>query len=172
MIEGAYLGMRLQISRLDRENRDYFSYCSQHDFRLQYCSSCDLVRYPPTSACPWCAREEAVWRPVEGRGTVVSYTEVTHAIQPAFKDRLPYLVLLVELDEQKGRPTDHEAVRMIGNLTGPDGVLAQPEMVARAGIGSRVRMTFSDVSPGISLPQWVLDAKDKGSPWRYPEKIA
>jgi len=47
--------------------------------------------------------------PVEGRGTVHSYTEVHHAIQPAFKQFTPYLVLLVELDTQSGKPTREEA---------------------------------------------------------------
>ena len=67
--------------------------------------------------------------PVEGKGTVHSYTEVHHAIQPAFKAHTPYLVLLVDLDTQKGKPTEHEALRVVGNLATPDGKLAPPEMV-------------------------------------------
>ena len=99
-ITGEYLGMRLEISDLDTENRAYFSYCAAHDFRLQACTACSLLRYPPTTACPWCANPGAQWTPVQGRGTVYSYGEVHQAIQPAFKTRLPYHVLLVELDEQ------------------------------------------------------------------------
>ena len=36
------------------------------------------------------------------------------------------------------------------------------------GIGTRVRMVFSDVAPGLSLPQWTLDesAVQPVSPWR------
>ena len=74
---------------------------------------------------------------VEGKGTVHSYTEVHHAIQPAFKKHVPYLILLVELDTQSGKPTPTEALRVIGNLTTPDGVLASKERVARVGIGTR-----------------------------------
>ncbi len=66
------------------------------------------------------------WMPVEGKGAVHSYTEVHHAIQPAFKAHTPYLVLLVDLDTQKGKPTADEALRVIGNLTTPDGKLAPP----------------------------------------------
>ena len=54
--------------------------------------------------------------------------EVHHAIQPAFKAHTPYLVLLVDLDTQKGKPTEHEALRVVGNLATPDGKLAPPEM--------------------------------------------
>jgi uncharacterized protein len=45
-------------------------------------------------------------------------------------------------------------------------------MVRRVGIGSRMRMVFSDVGPGISLPQWTIDeaAAQPAKPWRYPRE--
>ena len=98
MISAQYLGMPLEINDLDHANLDYFAYCAKHDFRLQRCTSCKLFRYPPSTACPWCTELDSEWVSVEGRGTVHSYTEVHHAIQPAFKQYTPYLVLLVELD--------------------------------------------------------------------------
>jgi uncharacterized OB-fold protein len=164
-----YLGMPLLIDESDVENRQYFRYCAQHDFHLQQCDACHLVRYPPTTACPWCATRAATWMPVEGKGEVVSYTKVTHAIQPAFKPHLPYLVLLVELETQRGVPTPSEAIRVIGNLVDATGMLASPDMVQAVGIGSKVRMTFTDVGPDISLPQWVVDgeAVQPASPWRF-----
>ena len=127
---------------------------------------------PPTTACPWCASADAHWVPVDGRGTVHSYTEVHHAIQPAFRAHTPYLVLLVELDTQKGQPTADEALRVVGNLTTAQGVLAPPEMVREVGIGTHVRMVFTDVAPGLALPQWTIDAAARGSVprWRYPQE--
>ena len=105
---------------------------------------------------------------VEGRGTVHSYTEVHHAIPPAFKQYMPYLVLLVELDTQSGMPTKEEGLRVIGNLTRPDGVLAPKSEVERAGIGTRMRMVFTDVAPGLALPQWSIDESSAdGTSWRY-----
>ena len=71
-----------------------------------------------------------------------------------------------------GKPTEHEALRVVGNLATPDGKLAPPEMVKRVGIGTRVRMVFSDVAPGLALPQWTIDetAKQPAKPWRYPQE--
>jgi uncharacterized OB-fold protein len=168
-IEGNYLGMRLVIGDLDAENREYFRHCAAHQFHLQQCAACALLRYPPTTACPWCASPESRWVPVEGRGTVHSYTEVHHAIQPAFKAHVPYLVLLVDLDTQKGHPTEHEALRVIGNLADHEGHLAAPEEVAKVGIGTRVRMVFADVAPGLAVPHWTVDetAGPPVTPWRY-----
>lgn len=170
MINAEYLGMPLEINDLDHENLEYFSYAAKHDFRLQRCVSCHLMRYPPATACPWCTELKSEWVSVEGKGTVHSYTEIHHAIQPAFKKYTPYLVLLVELDTQSGKPTPTEALRVIGNLTTPDGTLAPRAHVERVGIGTRVRMVFSDVAPGLALPQWTIDeAGGSPKPWRYPE---
>jgi hypothetical protein len=160
-IQATYLGMPLQIDDLDVENLAYFKHCAAHDFHLQKCSACGLLRYPPTTACPWCMSPKSQWVPVDARGAVHSYTEVHHAIQPAFKSHTPYLILLVDLDTQKGKPTEHEALRVVGNLATPDGQLAPPEMVRRVGIGTRVRMVFSDVGDGIALPQWTIEKASK-----------
>ncbi len=171
-ITAQYLGMPLQIDHLDHENLAYFKHCAEHAFHLQSCESCNLVRYPPTTACPWCASPKARWIPVEGKGAVHSYSEVHHAIQPAFKAATPYMILLVDLDTQKGKPSEHEALRVVGNLTTPDGKLAPADMVKLVGIGSRVRMVFADVAPGLAIPHWTLDetAKQPEKPWRYPQE--
>ena len=169
-IQGEYMGMTLTISDVDVENRDYFAFCARHDFRLQRGRKSGLLRYPPTTACPWTGDRDSEWVSVEGRGEVHSYAEVHHPIQPAFRDKVPYLVLLVDLDTQKGEPSEHEALRIAGNLVTAEGDFAPPEMVRRVGIGSRVRMVFADVGDGISLPQWTLDEDvQSDAPWRYPE---
>lgn len=171
-IQGDYLGMSLSIDNLDKENLTYFRHCSAHAFHLQKCDECGLLRYPPTTGCPWCASPNVTWTAVEGKGEVHSYEEVHHAIQPAFKGHVPYMVLLVDLDSQKGQPSGDDALRVIGNLTTQDGVLAPPDMVRRVGIGTRVRMVFSDVGDGLSLPQWTIDteARQPDRPWRYPQE--
>jgi len=171
-IQGDYLGMSLTIDDLDQENLAYFKYCSQHDFHLQKCDDCALLRYPPTTGCPWCASPRATWTRVDGRGEVHSYEEVHHAIQPAFKAHTPYMVLLVDLDTQKHQPTEFEALRVAANLTTPDGRLAPPELVRSVGIGTRVRLVYADVAGGLSVPQWAIDemARQPDKPWRYPRE--
>jgi uncharacterized protein len=171
-IQAQYLGMPLIVDDLDVENLAFFRHCAEHAFHLQKCDACNLLRYPPTTACPWCMSAKSTWVPVEGKGEVHSYTEVHHAIQPAFKAHTPYLILLVDLDTQKGKPTEHEALRVVGNLATRDGTLAPADLVKRVGIGTRVRMVFSDVAPGLSLPHWEIDpdAMQPDKPWRYPQE--
>ena len=168
---GHYLGMTLSIADLDGDNAAYFRFCAQGELRLQRCKACELMRYPPGPACPWCGGNAFEWTAVSGRGTVYSYTEVRHPVQPAFRGHVPYLALLVELDEQRARPTEHEAIRMIGNLATPDAALAPPELVRIAGIGSRVRVVFASAGPEIAIPLWALDETRSADimHWRYPE---
>jgi hypothetical protein len=49
--------------------------------------------------------------------------------------------------------------------------LVPAEKVRQVGIGTRVRMVFADVAPGLALPQWTLDeAAPPATPWRYPQE--
>jgi uncharacterized OB-fold protein len=171
-VEGEYLGMHLQINDNDGENLTYFAHCADHEFHLQQCQSCKLLCYPPRTACPWCAEADFDWVPVEGKGTVHSYGEVHHAIQPALKEHAPYQILLVDLDTQKDQPEEFTSLRVAGNTATVEGELAPPDVVQQVGIGSRMRMVFKDVAPGLSLPMWTLDeeADQPDAPWRYPQE--
>jgi uncharacterized OB-fold protein len=169
-LSGEYLGMPVSIPELDRENHAFYSYCGRGELRLQRCQSCQRLRTPPTTACPFCTAEACDWVPVSGKGTVYSYGEVHHAIQPAFREFSPYALLLVELDEQQGEPGEHDGLRMIGNLATESGDLAPPELVRSVGIGTRLKVVFRMMGEGVALPLWQLDpdAAQPARPWRYP----
>ena len=169
-LTGEYLGMRVHVDELDQENHAFFGWCGQHELRVQQCDSCGLKRVPPTTACPFCAHETATWEPVSGKGTVYSYGEVHHAIQPVFREFSPYLLLLVELDEQRNEPAEYDGLRLQANLATAEGDLAPPELVRSVGIGTRVRVVFKDIGDGIAMPLWTIDedAEQPESPWRYP----
>ena len=165
-VEANYMGMALEIGDEDSENRTYFRYCAQGRYHLQRCAACKLLRYPPGPSCYWCGSPDSHWDPVAPVGTVHSYTEVHHAIQPGFRAHTPYAVLIVDLDEQRGRPTGHEALRVVGNLVGPDGALADRDLLRQVGIGSAVAMTFTQLTPDIAIPNWTLRVPGGLAPWR------
>ena len=91
---------------------------------------------------------------------------MAHAIQPGFKEWTPYAVVLVELDEQRGKPTEHEALRIIANLLTPE---LRPEPEANVAIGKRVRVIFQDLSEDFALPQFTLTGEPpEGRVWSFP----
>jgi uncharacterized OB-fold protein len=171
-LTGEHLGMPLYVDDLDIENLEYFKHCGAGQFHLQKCRNCGLLRYPPGTACPWCATAEFDWAPVEGTGEVHSYSEVHQAIQPSFRPYTPYAILLVDLDTQKGQPTAEESLRVIGNLVTADGAMAPPEVVRSIGIGTRVRMVLVPAGDGFAIPQWTIDetAAQPATPWRYAQE--
>jgi uncharacterized OB-fold protein len=133
---------------------------------LRKCATCGLLRYPPSHGCPWCPAQEWTWQEVSGGGHIYSYEVVHHAIQPGFKDWTPYAVVLVELDEQRGKPTADEALRIIGNLVTAE---FRPEPEANVAIGKRVKAVFNDLSNDFALPQFTLtDEPSVGRVWRFP----
>jgi uncharacterized protein len=163
-----YRGMSLLIPDNDSEWKEYFEHARAHKLVMRACRACNLMRYPPTHACPWCMGLEWTWKEVSGRGTIYSYETVVHAIQPGFKELTPYTVVLVELDEQKGAPTADEALRIIGNLVKPDAVT--PEDEKNVAIGRRVRVVFQDLADHMALPQFTLTEEPAaGRTWRLPE---
>lgn len=94
------------------------------------------------------------WKEVGGKGCIYSPEVVHHAIQPGFEEWTPYAVVLVELDERRGKPTADEALRIIANLVPPDG--SKPEAEAKVAIGKHVRVVFQDLTPVFALPQFTL----------------
>jgi uncharacterized OB-fold protein len=162
-----YRGMTLVIPDNDSEWIEYFAFARQHRLMLRGCAACGLMRYPPTHACPWCAALDWTWQEVSGRGTIHSYEIVCHAIQPGFREVTPYPVVLVELDEQRGRPTPDEALRIIANLVTPDLSMEDERSVA---IGKRVRVVFQDLADHIAVPQFTLSEQPPTQRvWRLPE---
>lgn len=104
------------------------------------------------------------WQQVSGKGTIYSYEIVVHAIQPGFKEIASYAVVLLELDEQRAKPTLDESLRIIANLVKP---AFSPETEANVAIGKRVRVVFQDLADHPALPQFTLiDEKPDGRVWR------
>ena len=157
-IQANYLGMPLSLDDLDVENLAYFKHCAAHDFHLQALRRLRAAALSADHRLPVVHEPRSRnWVPVEGKGAVHSYTEVHHAIQPAFKAHTPYLVLLVDLDTQKGKPTEHEALRVVGNLAhagrqagaAGDGEAGRHRHARAHGVRRR--------GPGLALPQWTID---------------
>ena len=159
-----YRGMALLVPDNDSEWKEFYEHARAHKLVVRKCTACGLMRYPPTHACPWCMELGWSWHEVSGKGTIYSYEIVHHAIQPGFKDSTPYATILVELGEQRGKPTADEGLRVVANLVKADGSFEDTSKVA---IGRRVRVVFQDLADHFALPQFALSGEpDEGRVWR------
>lgn len=106
---------------------------------LQRCATCAAVLHPPAPVCPGGSDHELSWFEASGRGRLASFTSVEHAAHAAVRDRLPYLVALVDLDE---------GPRFICNLEGATPAELTP--------GARVVVRPGRAAGGLELPVAVL----------------
>ena len=67
-------------------------------FRLQVCSACKHVQYPPQEFCSQCLADALNWDQVSPLGEVLAWTRVRASNHPFFRDRLPLHTGLVKLD--------------------------------------------------------------------------
>jgi len=129
------------VPQLDAHNHAFFT---TGTLALQQCSGCGTVQHPPEDVCHRCQGTSFGARVVAPRGTVYSYTVVRHPTHPGLAKAIPYIVVLVSLDELP-------AVRITGNL-----LEIAPEKVH---IGLPVKAIWEEVKDDagqtLRLPQWV-----------------
>lgn len=87
------------LPALTKVNAEFWAGTQAGELRLQRCLQCGTVRYPPGSHCPGCLSREHAWATMSGLGRVWSWTVFWQQYFGAFKDDIPYVVALVELDE-------------------------------------------------------------------------
>ena len=119
------------------DNRDYWAFCKQHEFRMQKCRDCGHIRFPPSFLCPRCHSTNADWTALSGRGEVYSYVTYRVPYHPSYVDDIPYIVAFIQLAE---------GPRMESNLTGL--------LPGDVKVGMAVEVYFDDVSDDISLPKF------------------
>lgn len=67
-------------------------------FRLQVCTRCDKVQYPPQEFCSRCLADELSWQTVSPMGKVLSWTRSRASTSEFFRDKFPLNIGLVKLD--------------------------------------------------------------------------
>jgi uncharacterized OB-fold protein len=127
------------LPRPDKDSQAYWDAARRHELVLQRCSECNRFRFYPRSICPYCLSDQFEWRRASGRGAIYSFTIIHRPPVPAFRDRVPYVLALIDLEE---------GVRMMSNVVDCD-----PHSVE---IGMAVEVIFEDITEEITLPKFRL----------------
>ncbi|MCX2934882.1 Zn-ribbon domain-containing OB-fold protein [Mycobacterium sp. CVI_P3] len=125
----------------DDVSRFFWDAAAEHRLVLQRCAACEKLQYPPEVCCIHCQSENFEVVEATGRGVLYSYSVVNRPLHAGFVDALPYIVALVELDDQPG-------LRMITNLVD---VPAGTQLTC----GAPVEVVFEDRG-AVTLPQFRL----------------
>ncbi len=119
------------------ETAAYWEGCRQGKLLIQRCGSCGHYQFYPRILCTDCMSPQVEWIQASGRGKVVSFTIVRHAISEAYAADVPYVIALIQLDEG---PT------MMSNV-----IQSDPE---RMMIGMPVEVVFEAWSEEITVPKF------------------
>ncbi|HEY3830974.1 MAG TPA: OB-fold domain-containing protein [Acidimicrobiia bacterium] len=131
----------------DETARPFWDACARHELVVQRCDDCGLLVHPPRPMCPRCRSLRRGWAPMSGRATVWSYVVTHPPLLPAYTDLAPYVVVIVQLDED---PT----LRMVGNLVAGEGAAINSVDPSTVQIGEPVRVVW-EVVDDVTLPRWV-----------------
>jgi uncharacterized OB-fold protein len=130
------------LPRITDRNRFFWHGGADGELRFQRCQACGYYVHPPLPRCPECHSDDLVPEAVSGRATLATYT-VNHQPWMPGPD-LPYVVAIVEIDEQP-------SVRLTTNLVNCP--------LDRIRIGMPVQVTFEPHpdpdepnGPGVWIP--------------------
>jgi uncharacterized OB-fold protein len=120
----------------DRVSAPFWAAADEGRLLYQECPACNHRQFYPRAVCTACGADPE-WAEASGRGVVHTYTVVRQYGAPPFRDELPYVVAMIELEE---------GVRMLGNVTDCD--------VDAVEIGMPVQAYAIAVAEGVAVPFW------------------
>lgn len=119
------------------ETQPFWDAVQERRLLMPRCERCATVMFPPTVACPRCAGSTFTWTEMSGRGKVYSFVVYHRVYHPAFKDKVPYVLAVIELDE---------GPRLVSNVVGMPIAEVRCEMP--------VRVVYEEVRDGYLIPKF------------------
>ncbi|MCU1460502.1 MAG: Zn-ribbon OB-fold protein [Acidimicrobiales bacterium] len=122
------------IPGADGVSSTYWEAGARGELLFQQCPACGNRQLYPRALCTACG-ETPEWVQASGRGTVHTFTIIRQNYAKPFRDELPYVVAIVELEE---------GPRLMSNVTGVP--------ADEVSIGLPVEVYFEVAAEGIGVP--------------------
>ena len=130
-------GYKKPLPGITPDNKAFWDYMKQHEFRVQKCKDCGELFYPPSAVCYNDLSPNFEWVKLSGKGKVYSYVIVRRAGMPAFAEEIPYIVAIIETEE---------GIRYSSNIIDCD--------IEDVYVDMPVEIVFEDVTPDFTLPKF------------------
>jgi uncharacterized protein len=88
-------------------NKPFYDAVAEGRLAANKCNECAHTFLPPANYCPKCLSNQVDWATLSGEASIYSWVEYHRAYHEAFKDKIPYVVAIVQLKE---------GPRMISNI--------------------------------------------------------
>ena len=119
------------------DTKPFWDGCKEHQLRFQKCGGCGHVRWPPSIICPMCYSSSTKWIVASGKGKLYTYAIYHRAYHKAFKNDLPYVAGIVELEE---------GPHILSNIIDSDPNALRCDMP--------VEVVWEDITEEFSLPKF------------------
>lgn len=110
----------------------YWAATARRELVMQRCDDCRRLVWFPRHMCPHCTGFALRWEQLSGHGVIYAVSVHHRPAHPAFADRVPYSVVLVDLEE---------GARIMSNVFGPP-----------PSVGDEVRVAWLALPDGRNLP--------------------
>ncbi|MGQ0826735.1 MAG: Zn-ribbon domain-containing OB-fold protein [Actinomycetota bacterium] len=123
------------LPRPTLEDREFWAGARRGELRIQRCTTCGMHQHYARMLCSHCGKQTLEWVTATGLGTIYSFTVIRQNGVPPFRERVPFVVAAVDLDETGAR------------------VLAAMPAVAPTDVhvGMRVRAVFRAASDDVGF---------------------
>ena len=119
--------------------RTYWLSAGRSELLLPTCDACRRIFWPPRPQCPLCGSSQVDWTRSHGTGAIHTFTVVRQTADAYFRDLVPYVVAMVELDD---------GPRIMTNVVGVGALDVT--------IGMRVKVQF-EAHGEIGIPVFAVD---------------
>ena len=128
------------------ESDFYWEKCKEGELWLRRCTTCNRAYFYPRDICPFpdCFSRDTEWIQSSGRGTLLTFAIVHRAPTPAFRDKVPFITAVVELEEGARIPTHLVGIEFQEGEIRPAAVQC----------GMAVAVEFEALDDNISLPMF------------------
>lgn len=127
--------VRFDLPTVDAETEPFWAAAGEQRLLLRRCNACGKASFYPRRFCPLCWSTEVVWEQASGRAALYTWSVVHGNDLPPFRDRVPYVAAVVDLDE---------GPRMMTNV-----VNCEPDALE---VGMALQVTYERRTDEITVP--------------------
>ena len=125
--------------------KPFWASCNENQLSFPRCKQCGKWQWYPTYFCPVC-EGDVEWVKVSNKGTLYSWTKVTMVLQQEYKEKVPYIAALIDIDDAPG-------VRLIVNTL-------DLECESQLKAGMKMDIVFERLSDEINMPRCVISKEN------------
>jgi uncharacterized OB-fold protein len=127
--------IRFDLPVPDVETQEFWDAAARGRLLLKRCGACGRAHFYPRPFCPHCWSSQVTWEQASGRARLYTYSVVHENDLPPFRDQVPYVAAIVELEE---------GPRMMTRVVG-----VEP---AALKVGMELEVAFEPIGEGFSVP--------------------